>query len=91
VEVAETVERRLKKINTSGRTVTLKVRYSNFEISSRSLTLAHDVQDARDLLQITTSLLDQTEVNYRPVRLLGISVSNLSIGRELSSQLSLGI
>lgn len=90
-EVADTVERRLKKINTSGRTVTLKVRYSNFEISSRSLTLAHDVQDATDLLQIATSLLDQTEVDHRPVRLLGISVSNLSIGREESPQLSLGI
>lgn len=90
-EVADTVERRLKKINTSGRTVTLKVRYSNFEISSRSLTLAHDVQDATDLLQIATSLLDQTEVDHRPVRLLGISVSNLSIGREVSPQLSLGI
>lgn len=90
-EVADTVERRLKKINTSGRTVTLKVRYSNFEICSRSLTLTHDVQESTDLLQIATSLLEQTEVDQRPVRLLGISVSNLSIGREESHQLSLGI
>lgn len=90
-EVADTVERRLKKINTAGRTVTLKVRYSNFEICSRSLTLSHDVQNASDLFQIASGLLDQTEVSQRAVRLLGISVSNLSIGREESPQLSLGI
>ena len=91
VEVADTVERRLKRINTAGRTLTLKVRYSNFEICSRSLTLAHDIQSSDEMLDIANALLDQTEVNQRPVRLLGISISNLSIGREESPQLSLGI
>lgn len=91
VDVADTVERRLKKINTAGRTITLKVRYSNFEICSRSLTLPHDIQSANEMLVITNSLLEQTDVAHRPVRLLGISISNLSTGREASTQLSLGI
>jgi DNA polymerase IV len=91
VEVADTVERRLKRINTAGRTLTLKIRYSNFEICSRSLTLTHDIQSSDEMLDIANALLDQTEVNQRPVRLLGISISNLSIGREESPQLSLGI
>jgi len=90
-EVADTVDRRLTKINTAGRTVTLKVRYSNFEIASRSLTLNHDIHKSTELHDIAVSLLAQTEAESRPVRLLGISVSNLTIGRVESSQLTLGI
>lgn len=90
-EVAETVERRLKRIHTSGRTVTLKVRYSNFEIATRSITLHADVYDAHILFEHAIHLLSSTEVAVRPVRLLGISVSNLSLGREEPQQLSLEI
>lgn len=90
-EVAETVERRLKRINTSGRTITLKVRYSNFEIATRSITLHSDVDDASILYEHATNLLLSTEVSSRPVRLFGISVSNLSLGRDAPQQLSLEI
>lgn len=90
-EVAETVERRLKRIHTSGRTVTLKVRYSNFEIATRSITLHSDVDDAHTLYEHAIHLLSSTEAGTRPVRLLGISVSNLSLGRDEPQQLSLEI
>src|SRR5690606_15946631 len=89
LEVAETVERRLHTMDTSGRTITLKVRYSNFEIASRSITLPYDVQTASEMHRIALSLLPQTEVSFRPVRLLGITVSRLSIAAQESPQLSL--
>ena len=91
VEVAETVEKRLKRIETAGRTVTLKVRYSNFEIASRSITMPHDVNSSRELYDLALALLPQTEAGIRPVRLLGITVSNLTLGREESPQLTLGL
>lgn len=90
-EVAETVERRLKRIPTAGRTITLKVRYDNFEIATRSATFAHDVQEAAALYETAVNLLPLTEAGQRKVRLLGISVSNLSLGREDDYQLRLDL
>jgi len=90
-EVADTVERRLKRIPTMGRTVTLKVRYDNFEIATRSVTLPHDVQEATELYETALNLLPLTEAGERKVRLLGISVSNLSLGREEPQQLRLDL
>ena len=91
MEVAETVERRLQRIETAGRTVTLKVRYGNFEIANRSITMPHDVNTSRELYDLVLALLPQTEAGIRSVRLLGITVSNLTLGREESAQLNLGL
>lgn len=90
-EVAGTIERRMSRIPTSGRTVTLKVRYDNFEIATRSTTLPNDVQEAVEIYNTASSMLGLTEVRVRKVRLLGISVSNLSLGRNEPRQLRLEI
>ncbi|MCH8494952.1 MAG: DNA polymerase IV, partial [Balneolales bacterium] len=90
-EIATKVEHRLERAQTAGKTVTLKVRYDNFEIATRSLTLANDVKDSEVLYQTATSLLPLTEAGARKVRLLGISVSNLNLGRDDIRQLDLGI
>ncbi len=83
-EVAEALARR----ELAGCTVTLKLRYSDFTTITRSQSFAAPVYDraviaaaARDLL------LRKTEASSRPVRLLGVTVSNLV--RERISQLSL--
>jgi DNA polymerase-4 len=91
LDVANTVERRLKRIPTAGRTVSLKVRYDNFEIVTRSITLAHNVCESSELYDIATGLLPLTDAASRKVRLLGISVSNLTIGQTEPSQLKLDI
>lgn len=90
-EIAAKVENRLERVRAAGKTVTLKVRYDNFEIATRSLTLANDVCDSEVLYQTATSLLPLTEASTRKVRLLGISVSNLNLGRDDIRQLDLGI
>ena len=59
------------------RTVTIKVRYSDFTTITRS----HSDQPTRDeasIVQRAVALLEKTEAGRRPVRLLGVSVSNLS-------------
>ncbi len=75
--LAEGLERRLVREDARGRTVTLKVKYSDFKSVTRSRTLEYRVQTADIILPIAIELLDDTEVGRRPVRLLGIQVSHL--------------
>ncbi len=58
------------------RTVTIKVRYSDFTTITRSHTHA-PTRDADDLAARAVRLLEKTEAGERPVRLLGVSVHNL--------------
>lgn len=64
--------------NLYARTVTLKVRYSDFTTITRSHSATPATREARDLAQRAVHLLDRTDVRLRPVRLLGVSVQNLS-------------
>jgi len=58
------------------RTVTIKVRYSDFTTITRSHT-APPTRDEAGLVERAVRLLDRTEAGRRPVRLLGVSVHNL--------------
>src|SRR5437763_8648954 len=58
------------------RTVTIKVRYSDFATITRSHT-THATRDAREVVGRAVALLDKTEAGRRPVRLLGVSVHGL--------------
>ena len=58
------------------RTVTIKVRYSDFTTVTRSHT-ALATRDAEDLAQRAVALLSKTSATTRAVRLLGVSVHNL--------------
>lgn len=59
----------------SGRTVTLKLRYGNFQTITRSRTIPGLVKDADELEAIAWELLQKTEAGRRSVRLLGVSLS----------------
>jgi len=59
------------------RSVTIKVRYSDFTTITRSLTAPPATGDADVLSARAVSLLERTEAGVRPVRLLGVSVHNL--------------
>lgn len=78
-EIAEKVSLRLIQSEASGKTVTLKVRYDDFESVTRSVTMPEFVNDPATLLQLSAELLKETEAGKRKVRLLGISVSNLNL------------
>ena len=58
------------------RTITIKVRYSDFTTVTRSHTAAA-TRDAVDLTERAVKLLERTQAGERPVRLLGVSVHNL--------------
>ena len=76
-QIAEELENRLLKSNISGKTITLKIKYSDFSVQTRSRTLPYFIKDKSMLLENVKELLYQEKV-HESVRLLGISLSNLS-------------
>ncbi len=64
-----------------GRTVTLKVKFADFELISRSRTVANSVVHRSDLANVTTELLRGLFPMKKSVRLLGVSVSGF-VGEE---------
>ncbi|WP_406685216.1 DNA polymerase IV [Seonamhaeicola sp. MEBiC1930] len=75
--IAEEVSRRLSKSNVAGKTITLKIKYSDFTLQTRSKTLPYFISDNNVILDTAKDLLYQERLN-NSVRLLGISLSNLN-------------
>jgi DNA polymerase-4 len=59
------------------RTVTIKVRYSDFTTITRSHSKTPATRDGEEIAQRAVKLLERTDAAARPVRLLGVSVHNL--------------
>ncbi|MDX5340732.1 MAG: DNA polymerase IV, partial [Cyclobacteriaceae bacterium] len=72
--------RRIEKSGIKGRTITLKLKYSDFTQQTRSKTLDQYPEPAQ-LWEFGKELLQQEEVP-KPVRLLGLGISNLNITEE---------
>ena len=70
------VSKRLEHQNTWGKTITLKIKYSDFNIQTRSKTLEDYTNNYDVIYKTVTDLLLSNELN-NSVRLLGISISNL--------------
>jgi len=75
--IANALEKRLKKHTVAGKTITLKIKYSDFSQQTRSKTMPYFISDKTLLLEIVSELLYQERMKDS-VRLLGISVSNLN-------------
>lgn len=76
-DIAEEVERRLKNSQVAGKTITLKLKYSDFSIQTRSKTLKFFIASKALIMEETRALLYQEPVKDS-IRLLGISLSNLN-------------
>lgn len=75
--IAEELQKRLKKHKIAGKTVTLKIKYSDFSQQTRSKTLPYFISDKSLIIETVKELLYQERMK-ESVRLLGISLSNLN-------------
>lgn len=89
--LSEKVAVRLKKEEAVARTVTLKLRYDNFESITRRITPGYVISGADDIAELATRLLRETEAGKRKVRLAGVTVSGFEredgtaeAGRQMS-------
>jgi DNA polymerase IV len=77
LDQAEQVGWELRKQNLKGATVTVKVRYPDFTLVTRSLTLPIPTDQGIEIYQTAMKLLPRTEALQRRARLLGVGISNL--------------
>jgi DNA polymerase-4 len=76
---------------TRGRTVTLKVKFNDFEIITRSRSVPAVVSSRTDLEHLAVALLQAEVPPPKPIRLLGVSLSSLQGEVEEAPQLGLPI
>jgi len=73
----EEISQSLVHAGEKSRTISVKIKYSDFHQITRSQTLSSPTDDPHQLAVVASQLLfKNTEVSQRPVRLLGVSVSN---------------
>lgn len=83
---AERVGRDLRRGGFKGRTVTLKIKYSDFSQHTRSRTLDEPTDVTALIFETGRALLRETRLE-RPVRLIGLGVSNFGHGQTQFSLL----
>ena len=80
-KIAEELEKRMMKSETKGKTITLKIKYSDFTQQTRSKTLQRFLQTKNEIMHIIKELVYQEKFK-NSVRLLGISFSNLDTEKK---------
>ncbi|HJH03597.1 MAG TPA: DNA polymerase IV [Victivallis vadensis] len=87
--LAHKVARSLQKRGLAGRTVTIKVRYEDFQTVTRSESFTEPTQDGVRIGDIALALSRKTEMDSRPIRLIGVTVSNFPSPEELNRPVQL--
>ena len=75
-KIAAIVTDRLQRHGLKGKTITLKIKYHDFKVATRSQSFPQGVDDEESISTIAKQLLAATEPDDRKIRLLGISFSN---------------
>ena len=76
-QIATEVSKRLKRLNIAGKTLTLKIKYSDFSLQTRSKTVPYFIRSKDVITEHSKALLFQEKLQ-NSVRLIGISISNLN-------------
>ena len=75
--IAQEVCQRLERHQAKGRTITLKVKFGDYQQITRSKTMLTPIWEVRDTISLAQELFEAVDLDGRSVRLLGISLSNL--------------
>lgn len=81
-DIVEIVWERIAEKDTRGRTVTLKMKYTDFQITTRARSLPHPVADKAEFARLARALLDEQLPLPMPIRLMGLTLSSLEGGQD---------
>ncbi|HLR62473.1 MAG TPA: DNA polymerase IV [Lentibacillus sp.] len=87
-QLAENVERRMKRKQAAGQSVQIMIRYHDHKTITRSKKLHHFIESKSDILQFANELF-QEHWNLEPIRLLGITVQDVDEKKNIAKQLDL--
>lgn len=81
-QIAQIVQQRLEQNSTRGRTLTLKIKFSDYQQITRSKTLPNYTCDLDAIITTATELFEAVEMETPSIRLLGIALSNLEKAKQ---------
>ena len=84
--ISATVWRRIEDKGIVGRTITLKVKYRDFRVVTRARSLDRPVAGRDEFLDIGCALLRTLLPAEKGIRLLGLTLSNLSEGTQIAGR-----
>ncbi|HLS08556.1 DNA polymerase IV [Lentibacillus sp.] len=87
-ELAENVERRMKRKQAAGQSVQIMIRYHDRKTITRSKKLNHFIENKADIFYFANELF-QNHWNFEPIRLLGITVQDVDEKKNIAKQLDL--
>jgi DNA polymerase IV len=76
-EIVNLLKQRVDECQAFGRTITLKIKYSNYKQITRSKTLLAPINDLETIGALAVELLNSIDLSGQSIRLLGLSLSNL--------------
>lgn len=88
-KVEKELMERLENAGTTGRTITVKVKFSDFRQITRSRTLQNYIRDFATLHREVTTIRKSLRLENVRIRLLGVTVSNLESDEPEERQLHL--
>jgi DNA polymerase-4 len=93
-KIIRTLHERLLRHELKGRTITVKIKYHDFKIVTRSQSFSEGTDDKKIIAETAKQLLASTEPENKKIRLLGVSLSNfgeaaLKISEDSKDQLKL--
>ena len=74
--LAKEVMERMNEENFYGKTFTIKVKYADFQIITRSRTLPQKITDFQQFWSLAREMMKQIDWSEKPVRLLGFGISH---------------
>lgn len=83
-QIALEVYRRVKKKKFLAKTLTLKIKYADFIVITRSKTVNYFIKTYEEIFELGKELLLQVEdIQERKIRLMGLTLKNAHAGQEL--------
>src|SRR5699024_2916691 len=87
-ELAENVERRMKRKQAAGQSVQIMIRYHDRKTITRSKKLNHFIENKADIFYFANELF-QNHWHFEPIRLRGITVQDVDEKKNIAKQLDL--
>jgi DNA polymerase-4 len=74
--LAKEVFERMEAENFHGKTITIKIKYADFKIITRSKTLPQKITAFQQFWHVARAMMKQIDLSGQPVRLIGFGISN---------------
>ncbi len=85
-ELTEELVIRLQQHETIGNTLTLKIKYADFSLVTKRITMHEPVSTETDILPLAFHLLDMAATEHKSIRLLGLTLSSLTSGKLIAGR-----